>query len=79
MAEITKPSWNIPDLTPEELIMDVDKKMSSVIYDITNVAIDLCSCASLLMTDEAKYTPCILHYENFCMLRCTASSIFSSR
>ena len=69
MAEITRPSWNIPDLTPEELLMDVDKKMSSVIYDINNVAIDLCSCASLLMTDEAKYSSSrkFLHVMVYCL------------
>ena len=56
LNESTWPSWNIPDLTPEELLMDVDRKTSSVIYDITNVANDLCSYLSLLMMDETKYS-----------------------
>jgi len=52
LSEPTWPSWNIPDLTPEEL---VHRKTFSVIQDITNVANDLCSNPSLLMVDKTEY------------------------
>ena len=53
LNEPTWPSWNIPYLTPEELVY---RKTFSVIQDITNVANDLCSNPSLLMMDKTEYS-----------------------
>ena len=73
LNESTWPSWNIPDLTPEELLIDVDKKTSKVKYNITNVANDLYSYPLLLMIDETKYSS----LQKFCVLWCTVSSTFT--
>ena len=53
------PSWNVPDLTPEELLMNADQKGSNVIHEITNVANDsgnFDSHLSLLTINETKYS-----------------------
>ena len=72
------PSWNVPDLTPEELLMNADQKGSNVIHEITNVANDsgnFDSHLSLLTINETKYSSlrkllCVtVYYVKFVYLR----------